>query len=163
MYILQDSLARVFDNEKPNLKVHVNPHYEKLSLIRQKKDALLSIRLTLGIEKLSGPMITKTKLLQIIDVEKERIDDARVKSEIDNVFAEYFPVKQELPVIPTTKDIWNNNSPVLKSSVEERINSELMSLNEMEDSLNGDGPGKAKVKSDSHHRSSLNSDITNAA
>ncbi len=164
MYILPDNVARVLDNESKDFKVHVNPHFEKISLIRQKKDALLSIRLTLGIEKLVGPMIKKSKLLQIINVEKERINDDRVKAELDSVFAEYFPAKQELPTVPTAKDVWDKNSPVLNSSVEERINKELMSLEEMEDSLNDTGPGKAKVKSDSHYRSRnpLNGDITNS-
>lgn len=160
--ILQDSPIKVYEGLKPELKLRVNSHTKRLTIIRNTIDALLDIRLSLGVKKIISPTIKKTELLEIINSTKEKVADVDVKAEIDKVFEEYLPDRVLEPIIPNAKEIWNNaNKNLSRLSVENKIDEALdkaMSLNDMEDAYNdqGEEKGMAFVKSDPHLKSSNN-------
>jgi hypothetical protein len=175
MCILQDSLARVMETEsasnnfdKPDLKLHVNPHYKRIQEIKNTIDALLDIRLTLSVKKIVGSTISRNELSKIVENEKEKASDEIVKEEIDKVFDSYFNVKKDTSsVMPTTSEVLNNNSPVLvpgvEAAIDKAIEDKSLSLSEMEniasnskDEGNNQEKGSAYVKHDAHHNSSSN-------
>lgn len=94
-----------------------------------------------------------------------------VNKEIDKVFDEYLS-KESKNVIPTAKDIWNDNSNVFKPGVDAVIDNAVKELNDQKSSLEdinnvnftGDGKekGVAKTKRDGHFKSSIN-DLDNAS
>lgn len=146
-------------------------HKKRIEEIEKIIDALLDIRLTLSVEKLSSPFIKRSKLQSILSSVKEKNKDDLVNKEIDKVFDEYLS-KESKNVIPTAKDIWNDNSNVFKPGVDAVIDNAVKELNDQKSSLEdinnvnftGDGKekGVAKTKRDGHFKSSIN-DLDNAS
>lgn len=156
--ILEESNIRVYDGtKKPEFKVHVNPHRERINEIESTIDALMDIRLSLGVKKIISPTIKKAELLKIINNTKEKITNNEVKKEIDKVFEEYLPSKTLKPNIPSAKDIWNNTSQdVSRLGVESKIDEALNDA--FED--NAAEKGVSMVKKDRHFKNSSD-DLSN--
>lgn len=104
-------------------------------------DALLDIRLTLSVKKISNKFILKSELKTILDNAKQEAQDLKVSNAIDEVFGEYFK---------------NNSKPVNKED------GALLSIDQMQDLIDketgykdtGDQKGTAFVKTDGHYNSS---------
>ena len=145
-------------------------HKKRINEIEKIIDALLDIRLTLSVEKLSSPFIKRSKLQSIVSNVKEKSKDDIISEEIDKVFDEY--LNKESKIIPTGKDIWNNNSNVFKPGVEavidnavKDLNDQKLSLEDMENAtFTGDGneKGVSLTKRDGHFKTSIN-DLDNAS
>lgn len=115
----------------------VFPKKEKFSFRNRIIDALLDIRLTLSVKKLTSDVIMKSELKVIIDEAKQKAQNLEVGSEIDKVFAEYFE--------PGSKN------PDKKESLSVEQMQSVIDDNVYED-LGGE-KGRAFVKNDGYHRS----------
>lgn len=114
----------------------VFPSKENFSFRSKLIDALLDIRLTLSIKKITSDFIMKSELKKIIDRAKEKSQNIKVANAIDDVFDEYFK-----------KDV----APPLKNqslSIEQMQN--LIDKEAYEDS--GNGKGRSLVKADRYHQ-----------
>ncbi len=103
-------------------------------------DALLDIRLTLSVKKLTSDFIKKTELKTILDDAKQKAQNLEIGKEIDKVFAEYFEtgpkaanLQDDLSVEQLQKVIDNASDNAYQES--------------------GDIKGRAFVKTDGYHRS----------
>lgn len=150
---MQDSLARKIEEpniklydgpNKPEFKVHINPHAKRVEEINDTIDALLDIRLSLSVKKIISPIIKKSELLEIVNNVKDKTIDERVNEEIDKLFEEYLSRE--------------NENSVAVAKVEAKINNGL-SLEELEN-LSGDNyedkgneKGVSLVKRDGHFNS----------
>lgn len=162
---MQDNLARKIEEPvTPDLKVYENPHKKRIDEIEKIIDSLLDIRLTLSVKKIISPTIKKNELQKIVSDAKQKNKDEIIKQEIDKIFDEYLPNDKITPFVPTTKEIWDNNSDVFKPGVEAKIdntikdlNNEKLSLEKMETYVGeGSEKGVSKVKKDGHFKSSNN-------
>ena len=145
-------------------------HKKRINEIEKIIDALLDIKSTLSKEMSLSPFIRKSKLQSIVLNVKEKSKDDIISKEIDNVFDEY--LNNESKIIPTGKDIWNNNSNVFKPGVEavidnavKDLNDQKLSLEDMENAtFTGDGneKGVSLTKRDGHFKTSIN-DLDNAS
>ena len=79
---MQDNLVKEQkdSNIKPNLMVHVNPHTERIAVIRSTIDALYDIRLNLSLKKIIGPFIKRNELKRMIDDAKAEQQAAKEKA-----------------------------------------------------------------------------------
>lgn len=162
-------MNEAFNNE--SVKLYKTDHKKRIEQINRIIDALLDIRITLSLRKISSPVIKRSELLSIVNSEKQKANDDLVSMEIDKVFDEYLN-KESKNIIQTPKDIWNNNSNMLESNVDKSINNALKNLddeklalqNNQDDTFTEAGleKGPSKVKRDSHFKSSVN-DLDNAA
>ncbi len=155
---MQDNLVKEQkdSNIKPNLMVHVNPHTERIAVIRSTIDALYDIRLNLSLKKIIGPFIKRNELKRMIDDAKAEISNIKVKEEIDKVFEEYLDNKKDIPLSndvkkPDGKDIGNENKPIVKSEVESKIDS---AINEMGNYSQGQEKGVSLTKSTKYFKNS---------
>ena len=58
-------------------------------------DALLNVRLSLNVKKIVSDRIEKNELKKLIEEQTIKLQDVKVKGEIDNLFEEYFGSKEK--------------------------------------------------------------------
>lgn len=160
---MQDNLARELQEPyvKPNLKVHVNPHTERIAVIRSTIDALYDIRLSLSVKKILGPFIKRYEFEQMVEEVKEKVIDQKVKDEIDKALGEYMTsnkndsVPQDInkSIMQSGKDIWDNNKPIAISEVENKID-EAIDGQKSEGYSQADQRGPSMVKSTRYFKNS---------
>ena len=102
-------------------------------------NSLMDMRLSLSVKRIISPKIKKKDLKEIVDGAKAKLSDNILEKEIDKVFDEYFKEK-------------GKNEP--------QINSNVISLNDMEQMINkesefkDEGRGISFAKRDNHFNSS---------
>ncbi len=117
------------------------PLNKNLSFKSELIDALLDIRITLSIKRITSEFIKKSELKNIIDEAKKQKEKEVIEA-IDDVFSEYFE----------TKNIVNNETNNLP--IEEVLSS-------MDNQIHQDSGGKngiSLVKADKNHRTGENQD-----
>lgn len=103
-------------------------------------DALLDIRLTLSIKKLSSNFILKSEFKSILDATKVSVKDQAVSDALDDVFSEYFK-----------KDVAKDNkSSALSIGDMEKIINDNINYGEEKTQT-----GISYVKTDAHHKPSF--------
>lgn len=112
-------------------------------------DALLDIRLTLSVKKITSNVIARKELKKILDDKKQSLDDELVKASIDDVFNEYFVLKED--------DNKQNNDSLSIAQIEESLSKDINY--EQSDSAKG----TSYVKKDGHFNSKLQESDNKAA
>lgn len=118
-------------------EVIVFPKKEDFSFRSKLIDALLDVRLTLSIKKITSDFIRKSELKKILDDVKEKAQALEVKNAIDEVFSEYFNKKQATDLKDESLSIEQ-----MKDTIDEET---------YQDSSNN--KGRSFVKTDGHHKS----------
>lgn len=115
----------------------VFPKKEDISLNRSKLiDALLDIRLTLSVKKITSNLIMKSELKKIVDDTKEKVQILEVQKAIDEVFDEY---------LNKTQVIESSNQSLSIEQMQKAIDDEAFgsSSNDL---------GRTLIKTDAHQR-----------
>lgn len=164
--MLQDSLARKLDEpyisvyQNSNLNIYKSNHSTRISTIKGALEVLYDIHLSLSLKKIIGPFIKRIELKRIVETAEDKIKDVSVKQEIDKVFEEYLPTKKIIPFMPTKKDIWENNKPIMKKEVENKIEEAIkeneLSLKEAQGRVQSSDKGTSMVKSTRYFKSGNN-------
>lgn len=118
-------------------EVIVFPKKEDFSFRSKLIDALLDVRLTLSIKKITSDFIRKSEFKKILDDVKEKTQELEVKNALDEVFSEYFNKNQ----VTNLKD-------------------ESLSIEQMKDTIDeetyqdsSNNKGRSFVKTDVQHKS----------
>lgn len=123
------------------------PSKDKFSFRNRLIDALLDIRLTLSVKKLTSDFIKKSELKTILDEAKEKAQNLEIEKEIDKVFAEYF---EPGPKIANQQE--NLSVEQMQKVIDDNVYQE-----------SGDTKGKAFVKTDGYHRSGNETNVNSGA
>ncbi len=115
----------------------VFPSKEKFSFRSKLIDALLDVRLTLSVKKITSDFIMKSEFKKILDETKEKISGDDVKKALDDVFEEYFDLNPKAQFQNKTLSV-----------------SEMQSLID-DETYHGEEKGRSLVKTDAYHRSGV--------